>query len=785
MKLRYLLAAAAGLMASAAGAHAQCVGNVGVTTIHNCAPGVSVQLSDEIFAWQTNQNPHTRRITAGQIIGTLNSGTQVGSPSTSDNLVMAPNGTTPQLLSIGTLLGMAATPTLGAGGTMNGTFAGNPTFSGNPVFSGALSLTGGGTLSGTFTGNPTFSGTPVLGTGVVTATGGSTARTLADQPQLTAHDFGLAGDGATDDTTKMQALFTTAASLGKPVFMQPATYAVTCLTVPTGLRLGGAGPSATIIKQISGTCPVLQGSGTTDVSISDIQVQGNSIATYGIQATNNGGTAPARWRIRNVTVTGVTLDCIRVHTGTDIVITGNTATSCGVHGVTLDGTASQFSVTSNTISSVGGAGIIFMIGTDGSVVGNTISASGTGGDCITGYDAANLRVAVSSNTCMNAANNGIHVGGSSLTVTGNNIYNAALTGLFVAAVTFPGGVKTYGAASNNVTVTGNTVKNITTSNQNGLTLLTCSECAVTGNTVSGATQNGIMVELSNNNTITGNHVGSTTGNGIDIRGGTNNAISGNHVTSSSGDGYRSEQDTTNTTGAGTVNSTANLFSGNYSSANNRDYIDGTGTTANIYLANYATGATSATSPVFVMGTSSYWIGPQVNSTNYQVATPGGIQLRVDDVSNAVNRIRLTAGATGTAPQIQMDAADTNRNLNIVAKGTGIVNMQSGLAASKGMFLEVRDIASGSTDTATSTDLLINWKSASGAAKTQTIPGCASSNAWTWYVIKDTQGDAATNNITITPTSGTIEGAASLAISTNKGRAQIVCDSTNTNWVQIN
>jgi hypothetical protein len=110
MKLRYLLAAAAaaaaGLMASAAGAHAQCAGNIGVTTIHNCAPGVSVQLSDEIFAWQINQNPHTRRITAGQIIGTLNSGTQVGSPSTSDNLVMAPNGTTPQLVSIGTVLGM-------------------------------------------------------------------------------------------------------------------------------------------------------------------------------------------------------------------------------------------------------------------------------------------------------------------------------------------------------------------------------------------------------------------------------------------------------------------------------------------------------------------------------------------------------------------------------------------------------------------------------------------------------------------------------------------------------
>lgn len=112
MKLRYLLAVAVGLAAPAAGANAQCAGNVGVTNIHNCAPAVSVQLTDEMFGWQINQNPHTRRVTVGQILGALNGGTQVGSPSTSDNLVMAPNGTTPQLVSINALLAMIGPPTL-------------------------------------------------------------------------------------------------------------------------------------------------------------------------------------------------------------------------------------------------------------------------------------------------------------------------------------------------------------------------------------------------------------------------------------------------------------------------------------------------------------------------------------------------------------------------------------------------------------------------------------------------------------------------------------------------
>lgn len=46
------------------------------------------------------------------------------------------------------------------------------------------------------------------------------------------------------------------------------------------------------------------------------------------------------------------------------------------------------------------------------------------------------------------------------------------------------------------------------------------------------------------------------------------------------------------------------------------------------------------------------------------------------------------------------------------------------------------------------------------------------------IIKDAGGNAGTNNITITPASGTIDGAASATISTNYGKAKLYSDGSN-------
>lgn len=65
-----------------------------------------------------------------------------------------------------------------------------------------------------------------------------------------------------------------------------------------------------------------------------------------------------------------------------------------------------------------------------------------------------------------------------------------------------------------------------------------------------------------------------------------------------------------------------------------------------------------------------------------------------------------------------------------------------------------------------------------AARAITLPAASSS---LFVTIKDKTGTAATNNITIIPPTGTINGAASFVISTNYGRVNIESDGTNY-WV---
>jgi parallel beta-helix repeat protein len=496
--------------------------------------------------------------------------------------------------------------------------------------------------------------------------------------------LGAKGDGVTDDTASLQATINT----GGVVFIPPGTYQISCLTLPSGVTIFGAGTGRTILRGTNAcaSTAMLYGSGASDVAISNLAVNGNNIANYGILNNNNGGTVGNRWRVRDTLVQLVTLDCLSAHAGVDIVFAGNTLSNCGGNGIRLDGTASNFSVTNNRVigTGSGAAGVIFMVGIDGSIVGNSISNSGPNGDCITGYDSTNLRVQVIGNSCLTNNNNGIHVGGTNIIVANNNLYNTSLTGIYIAAVTFPGGVKTYGAPSNYVTVSGNVLHTTTTANQSGIALLTCYHCTVTGNTVTGATQNGIMLNIANNNVVTGNQVDGTTGNGIDIRGGNQNIISGNNVSNSTGDAYRSENDTSNVTGAGTVVATQNTFVSNVSIANGRDYIESPGSN-DYYNADYAMLATGGTSPVFVLGTGSIWQGIEAQSTSTQmVSATGWKQFEVKDVASTVNNIAIQGSAAGSDPQIQVQGSDATRQLILVAKGaSGTIRFLSHLWSTVG------------------------------------------------------------------------------------------------------
>lgn len=93
----------------------------------------------------------------------------------------------------------------------------------------------------------------------------------------------------------------------------------------------------------------------------------------------------------------------------------------------------------------------------------------------------------------------------------------------------------------------------------------------------------------------------------------------------------------------------------------------------------------------------------------------------------------------------------------------------------------RLINSGSSDVATTSDGLIVWKSAATTAKSQSIP--AATALGETHTIKDAQGNCATYNITITPTSGTIDFTSTFVMNVNYMSITLVSDGAG-NWMII-
>jgi hypothetical protein len=66
---------------------------------------------------------------------------------------------------------------------------------------------------------------------------------------------------------------------------------------------------------------------------------------------------------------------------------------------------------------------------------------------------------------------------------------------------------------------------------------------------------------------------------------------------------------------------------------------------------------------------------------FETGTYGNLQASVSHTASAVNWIQLTGSATGGRPLVSVQGSDTNINLGVLAKGSGVVYLQSGLGAS--------------------------------------------------------------------------------------------------------
>lgn len=149
----------------------------------------------------------------------------------------------------------------------------------------------------------------------------------------------------------------------------------------------------------------------------------------------------------------------------------------------------------------------------------------------------------------------------------------------------------------------------------------------------------------------------------------------------------------------------------------------------------------------------------------------------------------TSGGTG-------GGAPTNATYITLTTSTGLTNertiaVQSGVftltdggaggnftigAGSQLSLIAGRTVIAAGAVTMTNADGVVNIKKTVGAATAVTGP--PSPVAWQVYTVKDAKGDAATNPITITPASGTIDGQSTYVIQNNYDSVDFYSDGTN-------
>ena len=142
--------------------------------------------------------------------------------------------------------------------------------------------------------------------------------------------------------------------------------------------------------------------------------------------------------------------------------------------------------------------------------------------------------------------------------------------------------------------------------------------------------------------------------------------------------------------------------------------------------------------------------------------------QVASVASAVNGIQVQLTATGSAPQIAPIGSDTNIGLKLIGKGTGFPDIFGfGLA----------NVSKSALYTATGADSTILTTATS--AYTITLPQGAAYKDKAFAVVKDNAG---ANAITVTPASGTINGAANFSLASGAYHGVLATSDGTNYWI---
>lgn len=149
--------------------------------------------------------------------------------------------------------------------------------------------------------------------------------------------------------------------------------------------------------------------------------------------------------------------------------------------------------------------------------------------------------------------------------------------------------------------------------------------------------------------------------------------------------------------------------------------------------------------------------------------------------NLANTIKGTSVGAGTAGFIGIGAAwpsaafdGTTYRLDV----QGYLRASGIFVTESGRIRKVRVVTAAGGIAAAKTDDVIVVNKASGAATNVALPSSPATGQT--IVIKDGKGDAGSNNITLTPNAGTIDGAGTKVINTNYGCAVVIYNATEWN-----
>lgn len=321
-------------------------------------------------------------------------------------------------------------------------------------------------------------------------------------------NYGVKGDGVTDDTVAIQLFLDSTAGQGSVYFPQtPGGYRVTATLFPaaqTTVHGAGWGTYFTMDGAWAGSKGLFDLTAKSQVSMQDFRIEGQKATksgtstARGVYVANSNYTRFSRLYLHDCSHAGILWDGATrfgVAEACHVVGGGDTVTGGQTNGISVDtnmGASSDFSIIGNTFENIpdccvgihNNSNTVTISGNvmDGGGVGRAVDIAGAQGVSITGNVVKNR----TGNNLIGVYDNLATYVASDVSIVGNTLVGGqgvGQNGIYVAGTSL---------ITSGVVISGNRIKNMTSV---GIAvLLGSTNLDITGNIVGGCTSHGIYLD---------------------------------------------------------------------------------------------------------------------------------------------------------------------------------------------------------------------------------------------------------------------------------------------------